>query len=169
LMASSIISDTLLLKSPTTTDEDVAALKDLSKIADIDYETYGLEMLKAGTNLDSKSTQELIDMDAKSFDMKGNSVRIAQVNTVDVNDTLKRESDFVKDIKSENDKNGYNLFVLLITNILTSDTTGIIIGDDSAVKTFEDALNTKVEDNKAALPGVVSRKKQIVPPLDEKF
>jgi len=169
LMASSIISDTLLLKSPTTTDEDVAALKDLSKTAGIDYETYGLEMLKAGTNLDSKTTQELIDMDAKSFDMKGNSVRIAQVNTVDIADTLKREDDFVNDIKSENAKNGYNLFVLLVTNILTSDTTGIIIGDDAAVKTFEAALNTKVEDNKAALPGVVSRKKQVVPPLDEKF
>jgi len=101
--------------------------------------------------------------------MNGNSVRIAQVNTVDVNDTLKREADFVNDIKAENAKNNYNLFVLLITNILTSDTTGVIIGDDKAVKVFESALNTTVSDNKAALPGVVSRKKQIVPPLDAKF
>ena len=169
IMASSIISDTLLLKSPTTTDEDRDALKDLSKIAGIDYETYGLEMLKTGTNLDSKSTQELIDMDAKSFDMNGTSVRVAQVNTVDVDDTLKREADFVKDIKAENADNGYNLFVLLITNILTSDTTGVVIGDDDAISKFETALNTKVEDNKAALPGVVSRKKQVVPPLNEQF
>ncbi|KRK91838.1 manganese-dependent inorganic pyrophosphatase [Companilactobacillus futsaii] len=169
IMASSIISDTLLLKSPTTTDEDRDALKDLSKIAGIDYETYGLEMLKAGTNLDSKSTQELIDMDAKSFDMNGTSVRVAQVNTVDVEDTLKREADFVKDIKAENADKGYNLFVLLITNILTSDTTGVVIGDDDAISKFETALNTKVEDNKAALPGVVSRKKQVVPPLNEQF
>lgn len=169
IMASSIISDTLLLKSPTTTDEDRDALKDLSKIAGIDYETYGLEMLKAGTNLDSKSTQELIDMDAKSFDMNGTSVRVAQVNTVDVDDTLKREAEFVKDIKSENADQGYNLFVLLITNILTSDTTGVVIGDDDAISKFETALNTKVEDNKAALPGVVSRKKQVVPPLNEQF
>ena len=169
IMASSIISDTLLLKSPTTTDEDRDALKDLSKIAGIDYESYGLEMLKAGTNLDSKSTQELIDMDAKSFDMNGTSVRVAQVNTVDVDDTLKREADFVKDIKAENADQGYNLFVLLITNILTSDTTGVVIGDDDAISKFETALNTKVEDNKAALPGVVSRKKQVVPPLNEQF
>jgi len=169
IMASSIISDTLLLKSPTTTDVDRAALKSLSETAGIDYESYGLEMLKAGTNLDSKTTQELIDMDAKSFDMNGTSVRVAQVNTVDVNDTLKRESDFVKDIKAENDKNGYGLFVLLITNILTSDTTGIIIGADDAIAKFETALNTKVSDNKAALPGVVSRKKQVVPPLTEQF
>ncbi|WP_119317537.1 manganese-dependent inorganic pyrophosphatase [Companilactobacillus formosensis] len=169
IMASSIISDTLLLKSPTTTDEDRDALKDLSKIAGIDYETYGLEMLKAGTNLDSKSTQELIDMDAKSFDMNGTSVRVAQVNTVDVDNTLKREADFVKDIKAENADQGYNLFVLLITNILTSDTTGVVIGDDDAISKFETALNTKVEDNKAALPGVVSRKKQVVPPLNEQF
>lgn len=169
IMASSIISDTLLLKSPTTTDEDRDALKDLSKIAGIDYETYGLEMLKAGTNLDSKSTQELIDMDAKSFDMNGTSVRVAQVNTVDVDDTLKREAEFVKDIKAENADQGYNLFVLLITNILTSDTTGVVIGDDDAISKFETALNTKVEDNKVALPGVVSRKKQVVPPLNEQF
>ncbi|MFC6176209.1 manganese-dependent inorganic pyrophosphatase [Companilactobacillus huachuanensis] len=169
IMASSIISDTLLLKSPTTTEVDRDALKSLSETAGIDYESYGLEMLKAGTNLDSKTTQELIDMDAKSFDMNGTNVRVAQVNTVDVNDTLKREDDFVNDIKAENDKNGYGLFVLLITNILTSDTTGIIIGTDDAVAKFETALNTKVSDNKAALPGVVSRKKQVVPPLTEQF
>ncbi|WP_300560590.1 manganese-dependent inorganic pyrophosphatase [Companilactobacillus sp.] len=169
LMASAIISDTLLLKSPTTTDEDKAALKSLAETAGIDYESYGMDMLKAGTDLDDKSTQELIDMDAKSFDMNGNSVRIAQVNTVDVDHTLEREADFVKDITAENSSNGYNLFVLLITNIMTSDTTGLIIGDDAAIAKFESALNTKVTDNKAALPGVVSRKKQIVPPLDNEF
>ncbi|APX72842.1 manganese-dependent inorganic pyrophosphatase [Companilactobacillus allii] len=169
LMASAIISDTLLLKSPTTTDEDKAALKSLSKTAGIDYESYGLDMLKAGTNLDSKSTKELIDMDAKSFEMNGKNVRIAQVNTVDIDETLKREAEFTADIKSENKSEGYNLFVLLITNILTSDTTGLVLGDENAVSVFENALNTKVEDNKASLPGVVSRKKQVVPPLNEKF
>ncbi|WP_099974754.1 MULTISPECIES: manganese-dependent inorganic pyrophosphatase [Lactobacillaceae] len=169
LMLSAIISDTLLLKSPTTTDQDATAMKSLAEIAGIDYETYGLEMLKAGTNLDSKSTKELINMDAKTFDMKGNNVRVAQVNTVDVNDTLTRESDFVNDIQSEIASENYNLFILLITNILTSDTTGLILGDDSAIAVFEKALNTKVSDNKASLPGVVSRKKQVVPPLNEAF
>ncbi|MFD1419099.1 manganese-dependent inorganic pyrophosphatase [Companilactobacillus keshanensis] len=169
LMASAIISDTLLLKSPTTTDEDKAALKSLSETAGIDYESYGLDMLKAGTNLDSKSTKELIDMDAKSFDMNGKSVRIAQVNTVDIADTLKRESEFTADIKAENEKEGYNLFILLITNILTSDTTGLVLGDESAISVFEKSLDTKIENNKASLPGVVSRKKQVVPPLNENF
>ncbi|KRL66214.1 manganese-dependent inorganic pyrophosphatase [Companilactobacillus versmoldensis] len=169
LMASAIISDTLLLKSPTSTSKDEDALKSLAKTAGIDYEAYGMEMLKAGTDLDDKSTQELIDMDAKSFEMNGNNVRIAQVNTVDVDHTLEREAEFVSDIKKENQENNYNLFVLLITNIMTSDTTGVIIGDDNAVSTFEKALNTKVSDNKASLPGVVSRKKQIVPPLNGEF
>lgn len=169
LMASAIISDTLLLKSPTTTDQDKAALKSLAETAGVDYESWGMDMLKAGTDLDDKSTQDLIDMDAKSFDMNGNSVRIAQVNTVDVDHTLEREADFIKDIKAENEKNNYNLFVLLITNIMTSDTTGLIIGDDGAVAKFETALNTKVSDNKASLPGVVSRKKQVVPPLNNEF
>ncbi|MFC6323293.1 manganese-dependent inorganic pyrophosphatase [Companilactobacillus baiquanensis] len=169
LMASAIISDTLLLKSPTTTDEDKDALESLSRTAGIDYESYGLDMLKAGTNLDSKSTKELIDMDAKSFDMNGKSVRIAQVNTVDIADTLKREAEFTADITNENESNGYNLFILLITNILTSDTTGLVLGDENAIPVFEKALNTKVENNKASLPGVVSRKKQVVPPLNENF
>lgn len=169
LMASAIISDTLLLKSPTTTDEDKAALKSLAKTAGIDYESYGLDMLKAGTNLDSKSTKELIDMDAKSFEMNGTNVRIAQVNTVDIDETLTREAQFTADIKAENESEGYNLFVLLITNILTSDTTGLVLGDENAVSVFENALDTKIENNKASLPGVVSRKKQVVPPLNEKF
>ncbi len=90
IMMSSIISDTLLFKSPTTTPTDEIAVKDLASLAGVDYEAYGLEMLKAGTDLSAKSEQELVDMDAKSFEMNGKNVRIAQVNTVDVADVLKR-------------------------------------------------------------------------------
>ncbi|MFK8857387.1 DHHA2 domain-containing protein, partial [Klebsiella pneumoniae] len=81
IMLSAIISDTLLFKSPTCTPEDEAAAKELAAIAEVDLNTYGLEMLKAGTNLSDKSAAVLLDLDAKSFPMGSSNVRIAQVNT----------------------------------------------------------------------------------------
>ena len=91
LMASAIISDTLLLKSPTTTDHDKRALEELAKIANIDVNTYGLEMLKAGTNLDDFSEEELIRLDAKKVEKGDKKFVIAQVNTVSIEDVLKRK------------------------------------------------------------------------------
>ncbi|BBM23405.1 manganese-dependent inorganic pyrophosphatase [Lactiplantibacillus plantarum] len=128
LMLSAIISDTLLLKSPTTTETDVAVVKDLAKIADIDYETYGLAMLKAGTNLDSKSEKELIDADAKSFEMAGSTVRVAQINTVDLDDVFKRQAALEDAAKAENASDGYDLFLILATNILDSNSELLVVG-----------------------------------------
>lgn len=169
LMLSAIISDTLLLKSPTTTEEDKTAVVELAKIADVDYQTYGLDMLKAGTNLDDKSEKELIDLDAKSFEMNGHQVRVAQVNTVDIADVLKREDGLRAAMTAENEAEGYNLFVLLITNILNSDSEVLAIGDDESKAAVEKAFDVKLNAEKASLPGVVSRKKQVVPPLTEAF
>ncbi|MCG4282351.1 manganese-dependent inorganic pyrophosphatase, partial [Lacticaseibacillus saniviri] len=81
LMAAGLISDTLLLKSPTATPRDKEILPELAKIAGINLEEFGLAMLKAGTNLGARSDKDIIDGDAKSFDMAGQSVRIGQVNT----------------------------------------------------------------------------------------
>lgn len=167
LMLSAIISDTLLLKSPTTTADDEAAVKELAQIAGEDYEAYGKEMLRAGTNVDSKTAADLIDADAKSFTMGGKSVRVAQVNTVDVNDIFKRQDEFEAAIKAENKAEGYDLFVLMVTNILDSDSEGLIIGDPTAP--VETAFAGKLTNNRIALPGVVSRKKQVVPPLTDAF
>lgn len=167
LMLSAIISDTLLFKSPTTTPEDEAAVKALAEIADVDYQKYGLEMLKAGTNLASKTEQELITADAKSFEMGGKTVRINQVNTVDLNEVFAREAKLRTAIEAENQAQGYDLFLLMVTNILDSNTRLLVVGEPQDV--VEKAFNTKLVDNKADLPGVVSRKKQVVPPLNEQF
>src|SRR5699024_9534775 len=83
LMLSAIISDTLLFKSPTTTEEDIDAASDLKTIAEVDLEQYGLEMLKAGASTRDKTAEQLILGDAKTFDMGEKSVRIAQINVVD--------------------------------------------------------------------------------------
>ena len=167
MMLSAIISDTLLLKSPTTTDEDVTAVKELAKIAGVDYEKYGLDMLKAGTNLASKSDETLISQDAKSFDMNGTQVRVDQINTVDLNEVFDREDGLRAAIEKQNKENGYDLFLLMVTNILNSDTRLLVVGEPQSV--VEQAFGKKLEDNKMDLPGVVSRKKQIVPPLEAAF
>ena len=167
MMLSAIISDTLLLKSPTTTDEDVAAVKELAKIAGVDYKKYGLDMLKAGTNLASKSDETLISQDAKSFDMNGTQVRVDQINTVDLDEVFDREDGLRAAIEKQNKENGYDLFLLMVTNILNSDTRLLVVGEPQSV--VEQAFGKKLEDNKMDLPGVVSRKKQIVPPLEAAF
>ena len=116
LMLSAIISDTLLLKSPTTTSADKPALEGLAKIAGLDdYEAYGLEMLKAGTDLSTKSAKDLIDGDAKSFELAGQTVRIGQVNTVDVNDVFARRDEIAAAIETELAEDGYSTFVFVVT------------------------------------------------------
>ncbi|MCI8410992.1 MAG: manganese-dependent inorganic pyrophosphatase, partial [Clostridia bacterium] len=96
LMASAIISDTLLLKSPTTTEHDKKALEELGQLAGINIEEYGLEMLKAGTDLDDFSAEELVNLDAKNLEKDGTKFVIAQVNTVSIEDVLKRQSELEK-------------------------------------------------------------------------
>lgn len=167
LMLSAIISDTLLLKSPTTTQTDVDVVKDLAKISGTDYEAYGLDMLKAGTNLASKTETELIEADAKSFNLNGSTVRVAQVNTVDLAEVFDRQAAFEAAAKAENDANGYDLFLILATNILDSNSELLVVGAPTAP--VEAAFGKKIENNRISLPGVVSRKKQVVPPLTDAF
>lgn len=167
LMLSAIISDTLLFKSPTTTPEDEAAVKELAKIADVDYQKYGLEMLKAGTNLASKTEDQLVTADAKTFEMGGKKVRINQVNTVDLAEVFARETALRQAIAKQNKENGYDLFLLMVTNILNSDTRLLVVGEPKAA--VEKAFNKKLVADKVDLPGVVSRKKQVVPPLQAAF
>ncbi|XIF19777.1 MAG: manganese-dependent inorganic pyrophosphatase [Acetilactobacillus jinshanensis] len=167
LMMSAIISDTLLLKSPTTTKYDVKAIKELSKISGVDYKTYGVKELKAGTNVAGKSAKHLIDNDAKSYVMGGKHVRIDQINVVDLKDVMNRESEIKKAMKAEAKANGYDLFLVMVTNVLNTNSTLIAIGDLSVVDT---AFGKKLgPDGSVNLPGVVSRKKQVVPPLNKAF
>jgi manganese-dependent inorganic pyrophosphatase len=168
LMMSAVISDTLMLKSPTTTPFDQPIIERLAKIAGIeDYQDYGMEMLKAGTDLSGKSEQELIDGDAKTFEMNGKQVRIGQVNTVDINSVLDRKDRIEKQIQEQMQANKYDDFLFVITDILNSNSKVIFVGSDQAAA--ERAFNVKIDDDVLDLPGVVSRKKQIVPPLTEAF
>ena len=163
LMLSAIISDTLLLKSPTTTEKDKKAVSELAKIAKIDIESYGLEMLKAGTDLDKYTEDELIHLDAKKMENGDIKYVIAQVNTVIIPDVLKRKEKLETEINKEILANGLSLFVFVITDIINSNSEAIVLGDrtDAISKTYE------IKDNIAVMPGVVSRKKQILPLVEK--
>lgn len=165
LMLSAIISDTLLLKSPTKTDEDEKAVKELAQIANLDYQTYGLEMLKAGTDLSDFSAKELIGLDCKECALSDKKAKIAQVNTADINDMMTRKAEIEETMKKDIEENGLDLFVFVITDIINSYSQAIVLGKETAI--FEKGFNKKLEDNTAFLPGVVSRKKQILPVLQE--
>ena len=163
LMLSAIVSDTLLFKSPTCTKHDVDAANELAKIANINVEEYGLEMLKAGTDLDDFSEEELVNLDAKSLEAKGVKYVIAQVNTVSIEDVLKRQEKLEEAIKNEINKKGLDLFVLAITDILNSNSEIIALGNRTDIV----EKSCKLENNIAFLEGVVSRKKQLLPMIEK--
>lgn len=165
LMLSAIISDSLLFKSPTCTDEDIAAAKELAIIAGVDEDSYGLDMLKAGADISDKTVEELISIDAKEFTMGNAKVEIAQVNAVGVEDVLARKLEIETVLNRVIEEKGLDLFLFVVTDILTNDSTAIAVGQ--AASAVEQAFNVKLDANKAVLKGVVSRKKQIVPPLTE--
>lgn len=165
LMLSAIISDTLLLKSPTTTEYDKKVLEELAKIAEIDINTYGLEMLKAGTDLDDFTAEELINLDAKKLEKCETKFVIAQVNTVSIEDILKREEELKTAIQKEIEEKGLKLFILAITDILNSNSEIIALGEKANI--IKLAFGKELENDKAFLEGVVSRKKQLLPNIDK--
>lgn len=167
MMLSAIVSDTLLFKSPTCTQEDIDAANELAALASVDLNSYGLDLLKAGTNLGTKTEAELLDLDAKSFPMADKTVRIAQVNTVDLDEVFARQDALRDAMLSANVENGYDLFLLLVTNVLDSDSELLVAGEPRDKVT--EAFGVQLTNDRAFLPGVVSRKKQIVPQLTEAF
>lgn len=167
LLLSGLISDTLLLKSPTTHATDHKVAEELAKIASVDLQEYGMAMLKAGTNLDNKSADELIDIDAKTFELNGSRIRIAQVNTVEIQDVLSRLHDVKVAIKKAMEVEHYDDFVFMITDIVNSNSEIVEIG--SHKDKVEAAFHFTLEDDHAFLAGAVSRKKQVVPQLTEEF
>ena len=165
LMISAIISDSLLFKSPTCTQQDIDAAEALKSIADIDLESYGLEMLKAGASTTDKTASQLLNMDAKSFNMGDYITRIGQVNTVDIDEVFQRQEELEKEMLEVSTNEKYDLFVLLVTDIINSDSKILVVGAEK--DKVGNAFNVRLDNNTAFLPGVVSRKKQVVPQITE--
>ena len=167
LMLSAIISDTLLLKSPTCTPEDIAAAHELAAIADVDLQTYGMELLKAGANLRARSIAQLVSTDSKEFSMGGAKVEIAQVTAIDVDDVLSRQDELEVALRDIIATKGLDLFLFVITDILNNDSVAVAMGPRASA--VETAYGVALKNNRALLKGGVSRKLQIVPVLIETF
>ena len=165
LMLSAIISDSLLFKSPTCTEQDIAAAHELAEIANVDAEKYGLNMLKAGADLSDKTIDQLTSLDAKEFEMGNYKVVIAQVNAVDTNDVLSRQKEIEESLSKQISDRQLDLFFFVVTDILTNDSVGLALG--KMTHAVETAFNSKLDNNTVLLKGVVSRKKQIVPVLTD--
>lgn len=165
LMLSEIISDSLLFKSPTCTDEDKKIAEELEKIAEINKEEYGLQMLKCGTDISDLNASEIINLDRKTMMLKDIKASIAQVNTASIEDTLKRKEEYELAIQKEITESELDIFMFVITDIINSNSVAIVLGNKKYL--VEKSYGVKLENNIALLKGVVSRKKQIVPILTE--
>lgn len=128
MMLSAIISDTLLFKSPTCTQNDIAACKYLEKIAGVNMQEYGMQLLRAGADLSKKTKEEILNMDMKEFQLEDGKYAISQVNTVNEEDLLKDKDEFIKKMDEMIERLGCDASLFVITNILTNDSVGIARG-----------------------------------------
>ena len=167
MMLSAIISDTLLFKSPTSTPEDQEIAKMLAELAGVDIEEYGLELLKSGANPDKKSDLEVLESDAKSFEFGQDTLRVGQVNIVDLGDISKRKADLINKMDELIEENGYAAYMLVATNILESNSIAYVRGEEA--EKIAASFDKELVESEINLPGIVSRKKQVVPAISEKF
>ena len=163
LMISGILSDTLCLTSPTTTELDKEVVKSLSDVAEVDYEKYAIEMFKAGTSLKDKSISEIVSTDIKKFHNDDITFAIGQIFTLDYEEILKKKDDYVKEISKVNENKEYDFTILLVTDIIKNGS--YILFTETAKTYLENAFDISNMEQGYYLEGLVSRKKQIVPQI----
>ena len=163
LLAAAIISDTLLFKSPTSTNTDRIILKRLEKIADIDVDKFAMEMFKEGTSLEGKSPKELLKEDFKVFTIDEDSIGIAQVYTMDPSSLNPMKAELLELMEKKRKEEGYVSFILMLTDIFKEASEMIVVGEYKEL--IGEALGVPTGEDSFYSKGVLSRKKQVVPPI----
>lgn len=164
LLCSAIISDTLLFRSPTCTLQDEEICRRLAEIAGISsVEDYAKEMFKAGTSLKGKTVEQIFNQDYKPFSIEDIKVGIAQVNTMDIDGFMPLKEEMLAYMNEKAKESGLDMVMLLLTDIITEGSQVLVVGERPDIA--EKAFNVTLVDNTAFLPGVLSRKKQVVPPV----
>lgn len=161
LMLSGILSDTLILKSPTTTDMDKEVVDELCKIAELDYQKYGLEMLEAGSDLKGKTPIDIIYMDFKIFPIGERKMAISQVTTINASDILNDKETYIQLLNKIAIENDYYFSALFITDIIENGS--YVLYSDEADSLLRAAFGLRTITEGTYLPNVVSRKKQVIP------
>ena len=167
IMASGILSDTLILKSPTTTELDKKALTELSKLAKINYNKYGLDLLKAGASVKGKTKEELLYQDFKIYPVGDKKIGIGQISTTDPSIFLNEKDEYEALLTSIAKNNEYKSLTFFVNDIL-NDGSYIFFNDDSK-EILANAFNIKKLEQGTFLKKVVSRKLQIVPVIMEQY
>ena len=163
LMLSGIISDTLLLASPTTTELDKTVAKDLANIAEVDLYKYGKELLKSGVSNDGLTINEIVYKDFKSYVTGEVKFGIGQVFTTDFKEYSDRLNEYVDELNHIAENNDYKVACLFVTDILENNS--YLLFNDGAKEYLNDAYELSDIKEGEKLMGVISRKKQMVPPI----
>lgn len=163
LLCGAIISDTLLFRSPTTTDIDRDILAKLAKIAEIDPEDFATKMFKAGTSLEGKTVSEIFNQDYKVFNLSDYKIGVSQVGTMDLEGFDPMKPEMINYMETKTKDENFNILLLLLTDILKGGSLLIAVGPNKDI--VSKAFEVELTDNCAYAPGVLSRKKQVIPPL----
>lgn len=169
IMMCAIMSDTILFKSPTTTEFDKMAVENLAKITGINKTLeLGLEMLKVKSSIENETPIDLINRDLKVFDIKDKKFAIGQIELIDASMAESKKPEILKEMEKLKNENSYHSVILLITDIMKEGSEMLIVADD--VSEIENVFNVKCDENHCVwVDGLMSRKKQVVPPLETKI
>jgi len=166
-MLAAILSDTVNFKSPTCTDDDKAAVAELKGVAGVDdTESLFMDMLKAKSSVDGVPAKDLLFRDYKDFDMKGNKVGVGQLELATLDQVADIRADLMKAME-EVKADGRHSVLLMLTDVVKEGTDLVVLSDDPAL--IEKAFNGKLENSSMWIDGMMSRKKQTVPNLQEAF
>ncbi len=163
VMLSGILSDTLALTSPTTTDLDRQVVSSLAKIVDIDYQKYALDMFKAGTSLQGKTIEEIVNTDIKGFANDDLTFAVSQVFTLDIDSILARKEEYIDYINELAKNKEYRLVLLVVTDIIRNGS--YLFYTDGSSEIISDGFDIIDMKQGTYVDGVVSRKKQVVPAI----
>lgn len=167
LMLSAIISDTLMYRSPTCTEIDKAAGKELAEIAGIDVEDFAREMFRAGSNLGSKTPKQIVHQDFKKFTVDDKTIGIGQVNSMSAEELAEIKNRVLPELKDIMNADGLDMIFFMMTNII-SESSIVLFEGNKAENIIDAGFHVEAgSDNTALLKGVVSRKKQLLPTIVE--
>ena len=169
MLCSAIISDTLLFRSPTCTPIDKMAATELAKIAEIDMDRYAADMFSAGSNLRGKSNDEIFYQDFKLFNSGKTSYGVGQISSLNADELVELKERLLPFLKKPHEEHGVDMIFFMLTNILTESTSLLCEGEgaEELIRTAFHMEEAGADDeaNVVELPGVVSRKKQLIPSI----
>ena len=165
LLLSAILSDTVLFKSPTCTPYDKKTAERLAEIAGVDLKEYGMAMLKAGSGIGDMTPMEIAKNDSKEFQMGDYHLLISQISVMDPKEVLDLEPQLIEAMTTICEKEGFDMSLVMVTDILEEATYLLYAGSPKTL--IGEAFKKDASGTHVYLPGVMSRKKQIVPPLSE--